>query len=160
MRRLLVLALVGASCTAVAQPYRWTDPATGRTMISDLPPPGNAKGVTTVRRSEGNPDSQSFALKRAVDNFPVTLFTAPDCLAECKQARDFLNGRGIPFTEIMVQTPEQFNELKALIGDLFVPTLRVGKQPVRGFLASSYTNLLDLAGYPSATSGIAGGLTK
>ena len=148
MRRLLVLALVGASCAAVAQPYRWTDPATGRTMISDLPPPGNAKGVTTSRAPVENIDGQTYAVKRAMENFPVKLYTAPDCVEECRQARDLLNGRGIPFSEMMVQTPEQGAEVKALVGDLFIPVLKVGKQPVKGFQAESYHNVLDLAGYP------------
>lgn len=163
MRRLLVLLFAMASCAAVAQPYRWTDPATGRTMISDLPPPGNIRGVTKSRAPEEAVDSLPYATKRAVENFPVRLYTSTDCVAECKQARDLLNARGVPFTEVMVQSPEQVAELKALVGDLFVPTLKVGKQPVRGFQADSYTNILDLAGYPASApygSKPSGGLAK
>ena len=163
MRRLLVLALVATSCAVVAQPYRWTDPATGRIMISDLPPPGNARGVTRAEVPEETIDAVPYAVRRAADNFPVTLYTMPDCIAECKQARDLLNDRGVPFNEVMVQTPEQAAEVKALVGDLFIPTLKVGKQPVRGFQADSYNNVLDLAGYPSSTfpgSKPSGGLAK
>lgn len=163
MRRLLVLALAVVSCAAIAQPYRWTDPTTGRTMISDQPPPGNARGVTKSRAPEENVETLPFATKRAIENFPVTLYTSADCIAECKQARDLLNGRGVPFGEVMVQTPEQVSELKTLVGDLFVPTLKVGKLPVRGFQADAYHNVLDLGGYPTSAplgSKPSGGLGK
>ena len=82
--------------------------------------------------------------------FPVTLYTSAECVADCKQARDLLNGRGIPFTEKMVQKQEDIDELKQLVGDAAVPTVKVGKQTFRGFDASAYGNLLDLAGYPKS----------
>jgi len=53
--------------------------------------------------------------------------------------------------------------LKKLVGDAFVPTLRVGKQSTRGFEAGAYNNLLDLAGYPKTAlpgSKPSGGLSK
>lgn len=49
------------------------------------------------------------------------------------------------------------------LGNLFIPTLKVGKQPVKGFSADAYNNVLDLAGYPAkALPGTppAGGLAK
>ena len=73
-------------------------------------------------------------------------------VADCKQARDLLNGRGIPFTEKMVQKQEDVDELKQLVGDTFVPALKVGKQSFRGFEAGAYNNLLDLAGYPKTAA--------
>ena len=163
MRRLIVLALISASCAAVAQASRWTDPATGRVMISDMPPPGNARGISKARAPDEQVDDLPYAVKRAVENFPVILYTAADCVAGCKQARDLLNRRGVPFKEIMVETPDQANELKALAGDLFVPTLKVGKQPVKGFLEEAYNNVLDIAGYPTSAplgSKPSGGLGK
>ena len=36
------------------------------------------------------------------------------------------------------------------VGDAAVPTVKVGKQTFRGFDASAYGNLLDLAGYPKS----------
>ena len=43
------------------------------------------------------------------------------------------------------------DELKALIGDVFVPTVKVGKQNQRGFDSAAWHNLLDLAGYPKSS---------
>ena len=54
-------------------------------------------------------------------------------------------------------------KLKQLVGDLFVPALKVGNQRVRGFEAGAYDNLLDLAGYPKTApygSKPSGGLSQ
>ena len=150
MRSLLVLGLLLTSLSVTAQTYRWTDPATGKTVISDNPPPANAKKVTRAGEAPTPGDNLPFATRQAMEKFPVTLYTAPDCLAECKSARDLLNKRGIPFSEKMVQKPEDVEEIKKLVGDAFVPVLKVGRQSVRGFLADSYNNVLDLAGYPAS----------
>ena len=47
--------------------------------------------------------------------------------------------------------PISTDELKALIGDVFVPTVKVGKQNQRGFDSAAWHNLLDLAGYPKSS---------
>lgn len=164
MRQLCLIALALVSSIAFAQTYRWIDPATGRTMITDTPPPGNAKKVARSKNGTPEEDAQlPFATRKAAENFPVILFTAPECAAECKQARDFLNKRGIPFSEKMVQKPEEFEELKSLVGGNFVPSLKVGKQGIKGFEEGSYNNVLDLAGYPPSAplgSKPSGGLAK
>jgi glutaredoxin len=140
------------------------DPATGRSVISDTPPPTNAKGLVKVKEAEPAGGGQSFAVKRAAENFPVILYTAANCTSPCQQARDLLNGRGVPFEERMLQKPEDGDELKKLLGgDLFVPALKVGKQAVKGMEPEAYNNLLDLAGYPakaSAGSKASGGQAK
>ncbi|PKO87383.1 MAG: glutaredoxin family protein [Betaproteobacteria bacterium HGW-Betaproteobacteria-12] len=152
MRYLLVLCLALLSAGVSAQAYRWVD-STGRTIISDTPPPGKVKAVTSVGEgSAATSEDLPFAVRKARENFPVTLYTAADCVTECKQARDMLNGRGIPFSEKMLQKAEDSAELKALVGDVFVPTLKVGKQSFRGFEAGAYNNLLDLAGYPKTAA--------
>lgn len=164
MRQLCLFALALLSSLAFAETYRWTDPATGKTMITDTPPPGKIKNVSkskTGASEESGPES--FATRRAVENFPVTLYTSPNCVAECKNARDLLNKRGVPFSEKMLQKQEEIDELKALVGDAFVPSLKVGRQSVKGFQAESYNNLLDLAGYPTSAplgSKPSGGLAK
>jgi glutaredoxin len=163
MSRLLFLCLACFSLLAHAQAYRWVDPATGRTVISDTPPPANVKTVRKAQDPGDNPEGRSYAVQKAVGNFPVTLYTSADCVAECKNARELLNGRGVPFAEKMVQSPEEAEELKKLVGDLFVPVLKVGRQSVRGFEAGSYNNVLDLAGYPKVAppgSKPSGGLAK
>jgi glutaredoxin len=147
MRYLLSLFLFLLVSGTHAETYRWIDSA-GNTIISDTPPQGKTKGVTKLGGKPEAADSLSFAMKRAVESFPVVLYTSADCPAECKAARDLLNGRGIPFTEKMMQKPEEFEELKQLVGDIFVPSLKVGSQRFRGFEAGAYNNLLDLASYP------------
>lgn len=162
MRHLLILCQALAGTGAAAQTYRWVDSA-GRTHISDSAPPGKAKDLA---KTDGPAEADSglpFATRKAMEAFPVVLYTAPDCVAECKQARELLNGRGIPFNEKMLQKPEDFAELKALVGDAFVPTVKVGQQAARGFEAGAYNNLLDLAGYPKTApygSKAAGGPSK
>jgi len=162
MRYLLMLCLTLAATVAQADTYRWLD-AGGRTVVSDTPPPGKSKGVVKSGEKPEAGDNQSFATKKAAEAFPVTLYTTAECINECKNARDLLNGRGVPFTEKMLQTQEQIDELKQLIGDAVVPALKVGNQRFRGFEAAAYNNLLDLAGYPKTApygSKPSGGLSK
>lgn len=146
MRHLLMLCLLLAGSAAMAETYKWSEG--GKTVISDSPPPGKAKAVSKAGVSAEPGDNLPFAVKKAMEAFPVTLFTAADCISECKQARDLLNARGVPFTEKLIQKPEEAEELKQLVGDLFVPSIKVGNQKFRGVEPSAYNNLLDLAGYP------------
>ena len=134
MRYLLMLCLALASASVVAETYRWVDPA-GRTVISDTPPPGRMHSVSKAGASAADDDGLPFAVKRAAENFPVTLYTSADCTTQCKDGRDLLNGRGVPFAEKMLQSQEDVAELKQLVGDAFVPALKVGKQSFRGFEA-------------------------
>ncbi len=149
MGRILFLALALASLPAGAETYRWVD-STGKVNFSDTPPPGSAKGVSRSKERDPAGEGLSYATQRAAENFPVTLYTTADCVADCKKARDYLSGRGVPFSEKMLQKTEEFEELKQLVGDAFIPSLKVGRQSFRGFQPEAYGNLLDLAGYPSA----------
>ncbi len=162
MRYLLILCLTLASTLAAGETYRWVDPQ-GRTVISDTPPPGRAHDVSRAESANPESDGLPYAAKRAAENYPVTLYTSADCVSECKQAREYLNTRGVPFTEKMVQKQEDIDELKKLVGDVFVPSLKVGKQTFRGYEPVAYGNLLDLAGYPKSAaygSKPSGGLAK
>ena len=95
----------------------------------------------------------SYATTKAVENFPVTLFTFTECIEPCRDAREYLNKRGVPFTEKMLgKQASDMEELKKLVGDAFVPSVRIGKQGIRGFEINAYSNLLDLAGYPKESS--------
>ena len=145
----VLLAALLLAGTAHAQTYRWIDPASGRTMITDTPPPGKIKTVS--KTTSGDPDETPlpYAVRQAAANFPVTLYIGPECATECKNARDLLNRRGIPFSEKVVQQKEDIEDLKKLVGDAFIPSLKVGKQAIRGFQPEAYGSALDLAGYPS-----------
>jgi hypothetical protein len=159
MRYLFSLCLVLAATGAVGDTYRWTDSG-GRTVVSDTPPSGKVTNFVKNGAKAEPSDGLSFAMKRAVEAFPVTLYTSADCVAECKNARELLTGRGTPFTEKMLQKPEDFEELKQLVGDVFIPSIKVGKQNFRGFEAGAYNNLLDLAGYPKSAAKITSGESK
>jgi len=162
MRYLFVICLALASVGTQADTYRWSD-ADGRTVVSDTPPPGRTKLTVKTGEKAETGNTLPFATKRAAEAFPVILYTSADCASDCKQARDLLNGRGIPFSEKLVQKPEEFEELKQLVGDAFVPSLKVGTQRSRGFDAAGYHNLLDLAGYPKTApygSKASGGTSK
>ncbi len=137
-------SLVGAQTT-----YRWVDPATGRTVISDKAPPPNAKQVVARKGAEATDEVQlPFATRQAAEKFPVTLYTTADCVAECKQGRDLLNGRGVPFSEKMLKSQQDLAELTRQLGsDAMVPSVSVGRQFFKGYETGAWNNLLDLAGY-------------
>lgn len=154
MKRVLPLLLgcllwgaAGAQTT-----YRWVDPQSGQTVFSDKPPPAGVKLLGRKEQAAANGsdgDGLSFAARRAAENFPVVLYTTADCVDTCQAGRNLLNGRGIPFREKVVATPEDGEELRrAAGGDPVAPTLLVGRQSVRGPELDAWNRLLDLAGYP------------
>lgn len=154
MRRLssfcFALVVILAAGNALAQTtYRWVDPKTGKTVITDTPPPASAKVLDRQKASGDDPDaSLPYAVRKAKENFPVTLYTSADYPAESKRARDLLNQRGIPFAEKAMQQEGAQEELKALTGSILVPSIKVGSQSIRGYSEETWNNMLDLAGYP------------
>lgn len=147
MRFLLALALSLTAFAATAQTYRWLD-ADGKVQITDTPPTGRSTNVVKAGGKAEADDGLPFAVKKAAADFPVTLYTSTDCGDLCSRGRELLNGRGIPFAEKLLQTQADADELKALVGDVFVPSIKVGDQKQRGFDGAAWNNLLDLAGYP------------
>ena len=151
LRTVFVLAAVLAATNVNAQTtYRWIDKATGKVVFSDQPPPPGAQQVVT-KGSEKREDASpvSYATKQAAEKYPVTLYTAANCIDECKQARDLLNKRGVPFSEKMISTKEEEAELAKRLGSSAgLPSIFVGSQSIRGIEPESWNNLLDLAGYP------------
>ena len=147
----LSLALLLAAGSASAQQYRWID-KDGSVKYTDAPPPAWAKDV---RRSSVAPVKPAappipFELARLQKDFPVTLYTSPNCKEGCDLARGALNKRGVPFKEVQVWNPETNEELKSVSGALEVPTLVVGRSSQRGFEQGAFDALLDSAGYPKA----------
>lgn len=146
-------ALLLASAVAHAQyQYRWID-KDGRVQYTDTPPPAWAKDV----RKEAAPGDDggvapqvNYDLAKAQKEFPVTLYSSPNCKEGCDAMRDALNKRGVPFTEKQVYDLESNEELKRLSGAQEVPTLLVGRSVQRGFEQEALDTLLDSAGYPKA----------
>jgi glutaredoxin len=144
-------ALLMASVAGAQTTYRWVDKS-GQTVYSDLPPPPGTKQVVTQNREErGDDNPLPYATRQAAEKFPVTLYTTANCVDACKQGRALLNGRGVPFSEKMMNTQEEIDELaRKLGGEASVPSLFVGQQSFKGFESGAWTNLLDLAGYPES----------
>jgi glutaredoxin len=155
MRALFALAFAVAACSAAAQElYRWTD-ENGRMHASDIPPPASVKDMRVLRSSAtigapAKPAAVPDALDLAVKQYPVTLYTSPNCAEPCGLARGLLNKRGVPFREVQVWEQEGNEELKRVSGKNQVPTVRVGTSVFSGFESGAYDGLLDSAGYPRA----------
>ena len=147
----LTITLLGSTLASAQTTYQWIDPKSGRTMISDQPPPAGIKPLVR-RSSEISSETQMpYATRQATEKFPVALYTSPSCVELCKQARDLLNSRGTPFTEKMLKTQEEFDLLAKQLGEeVAVPSLSVGRQNFKGFEAGAWNNQLDLAGYPKS----------
>ena len=93
---------------------------------------------------------QPFELAQAVRDFPVTLYTSPNCKEPCATARELLNKRSVPFKEVQVWEEKTNEELKRVSGGSDVPTLVVGRSVHRGLEPESWHALLDSARYPRA----------
>jgi glutaredoxin len=147
---LLGLAATSASAQGV---YRIVGPD-GRVTFSDQPQ------TTTDARTVGSTGSSSvpgsaaqlpFQLRQVVARYPVTLYTAKDC-APCNSGRNLLNARGIPYTEKLINTPEDGDALKRLSGEASLPFLTIGGQQIKGYSDTEWTQFLDAAGYPKTSA--------
>lgn len=148
----LSLMLVTINTTLAQQLYRWVD-QNGRVTYSQNPPPaGAAKNVQQKKLSGSVVEGSDlpYAAQIAVNNFPVTLYTSPDCNDACKQGRDSLSKRGIPFKEISVGDDQSVEALRKLSGGTRIPTLQVGSQVSTGFEPGAWKAALDNAGYPAS----------
>ena len=143
----LAWCLVLIAGTVAAQ-YKYTTPE-GRVVYTDQPPPTEARGVQ--QRDFGSSPSGvdasrlPYEWRRAAENFPVTLYTAPNC-APCDAGKAALNRRGIPFAEKTVTTAEDFDAIETRkLGTTF-PVLTVGSTKLSGY--NAWQGALDTAGYP------------
>ncbi len=151
LRVAIAFILAFSAAAASAQLYRWTDDK-GRVHVTDTPPPASARNVQRINAT-GNtsvPAQTPYELSQAVENFPVTLYTAPSCEAPCASARSALNQRGVPFKEVQVWDQAGNEELKRVSGATDVPTLLVGRSVHVGFEQGAFDALLDAARYPKA----------
>jgi glutaredoxin len=145
--------LMSLALVAHAQQYRWID-QNGRVQYTDTPPPPEAKGVQKKNLSAGPARTveHPYALQVALKKAPVKLYSTQECGQPCMEARKLLNGRGIPFNEILISEPAQIEELKKISGGTTVPVMVVGASTQQGFQEQSYHRTLDAAGYPPAGS--------
>lgn len=148
----LILALGCASLTSAQTAYRWVD-QDGKVHYGDRPPvPKDGREVQEKKLTAPAASKEpSYAMRQAMGNFPVILYVSVDCGAACKESRDYLGKRGIPFTEKLVATKDEIAALQKLLGgEAVAPVLQVGQKTSKGFLESGWAGLLDAAGYPKA----------
>ena len=125
----------------------------GRITYTDRPPAATAKPLSGALPSEAQGDGRAvlpYALQQPAAKFPVVIYTRSAC-APCDSGRALLKARGVPFTEWTVNTPEDSRQFSRRENTDTLPTLRVGQQQIRGFLASEWHSYLDMAGYPSTS---------
>lgn len=147
---LLLVGLLSLVPIATAQTvYRIVGPD-GRVTFSDKPPAqgeGRPQNLGRTPTPTAGPPLP-FELRQTVARFPVVLHTGNNC-APCNAGRSLLNGRGIPFTERTVTTPEDSQALERLSGETALPLLQIGSQQVKGFSVTEWTQYLNAAGYPA-----------
>lgn len=156
MRVLTAFSLLVFALAAQAQLYRWTD-ENGNVHYTDTQPPANAKNVQRKESAraggaEASAAQHSYALQQAVKNFPVTIYTSKDCGKPCKEGLDFLKKRGVPYTEKVVATQDEIDELVKLAGAPRVPVMVVGVVVQKDFEEHAWNEALDTAGYPKAAA--------
>ncbi len=129
----------------------------GKVSFSDKPPPAasNAKTSTSVGSTGATGGAAGgtlpYELRQVANKYPVTLYTSDNC-APCGSARSLLTGRGIPFTEKTITTPEDSKALQRLSGDTSLPFATIGGQQLNGFSDVEWTQFLNAAGYPAVSA--------
>jgi len=148
---LVAVACLWIACgDCSAQMYRWTDDQ-GRVHYTQTPPPTQAKDVQRKNlrsnKATGSVDLP-YATQIAAKNYPVTLYTQPDCGSPCDDARAALAKRAVPFREVSVASQADIDEVKRVSGGEKLPLIVVGSQFHIGFQEGLINGLLDTAGYP------------
>jgi glutaredoxin len=152
---LLCIAMLCIPFSAQAQLYKYVD-KDGRTVYSDKPPPADAKKIerATINKNVIDTGKSDYETQQAAKRLPLTLYTTESCADACNRARNYLNGRGTPFTETVLKSEEQAKPVKdRLGGPLEVPLLDVGGTSLqKGFEENAWDGLLEAAGYPKRSA--------
>lgn len=148
------IAMLASLASVQAQTIYRIVGADGRVTFSDKPPvsqdQGKIAGTGVGAAGAASATALPFELRQAASKYPVTLYTSADC-APCGAGRNLLSGRGIPFSERTIATPEDAAALQRLTGENSLPTLTIGGQRLKGFSDVEWTQYLDAAGYPRAS---------
>jgi glutaredoxin len=149
---MVLFSALGASPALHAQ-YKVVG-SDGTVTYTDRPPvTGNAR-VEEMRLNQRGPgpvSSLPYALQLPVSRFPVTLYTMPNC-TQCDRGREYLRQRGIPYTEMKVESERDREAWSALNYGTEVPVLKLGQQVLRNFAQEQWAADLTLAGYPATSA--------
>lgn len=123
--------------------------ADGRVTYTDRQPT-EGKVTSLGARGAVSPGDAALPLelRQPAARYPVTLYVSTGACEPCESARQLLRQRGIPFSEKLVQSPEDGEALERLSGGRDAPTLSIGAQTLRGLAPSVWSSYLDAAGYP------------
>ncbi len=153
MKPYIILAgILLVSMSAMAdEVYRWQDKS-GKVYYGDRPAQDSVQ-VEKKNLSDQPPENADmpYETRLASQNFPVTLYISDNCGSMCADAREFLDKRGIPFSEKNLRTKQEIESFKTLSGGEIVPTMLVGKSWIKGFQADNWNGELDVAGYPKTS---------
>lgn len=129
--------------------YRWIDKE-GKVHYGDKPAEDaiNAEQKKFAAPVSAGDDDLPYSVRKAKQEFPVTLYSAQNCADLCDQGRALLKQRGIPFIEKNMITQDDFDTFKKNTGGDSVPSLTVGKTLLTGFDSVQWNSELDIAGYP------------
>jgi glutaredoxin len=143
-----VVLAISASTGYAARVVQCVD-GQGNVSFRDHCPPGmTAKEERQYGHRTGE-DRNKKDLQAIADASPITLYAVPDCEV-CDVARNFLEKRGLPYTEKNVQAnTEVQEELKEKAGQLAIPVIVVGERVVRGYDRLVLTEAITSAGYPN-----------
>lgn len=108
-----------------------------------------ALAASTVQAQSSAPPLP-YEIARAQKDFPVTIYTSPNCKELCEKLRAALNQRSVPFTEEQVWNVETQENLKKVSGSNQVPVVVVGRTVLTGFDPAQIDDLLSSSGYPAA----------
>jgi glutaredoxin len=143
-----VAALLAGAATGAAAQYKIVGPD-GRVTYTDKPPaPADAR-----RTAGGNGGADTgagglpYEVRQAMSRYPVALYAAKGC-GPCDQARQWLKGRGIPFSEYTIESNADIDALQAKFGGNTLPVITIGGQVMRTFSAGELGSYADAAGYP------------
>ena len=146
----LLMCLLMLTNVQATELYRSID-KDGKVHYGDSPLMGTEDVEQLKLGKEPKPDENlPYESQLASRNFPVTLYTFPDCSSACLQARDLLSKRGIPFTEKSLVKQEELDAFRKDSGDSLLPAVTIGKTWLKGFLAEQWNKELDFAGYPKS----------
>ncbi|MGI4776644.1 MAG: glutaredoxin family protein [Janthinobacterium lividum] len=154
----VLLGMVVATADASAQQvFRQVD-RNGKVSYSDQPPP-TASTETRIAVPIGDAPSDAggtgsgialpYELRQVAQRFPVLLYTRDDC-GPCDSGRALLAARGVPFGERQIRTPEDSAAFLRFSGQDSLPLLSIGTQQLKGFSNTTWSQYLDVAGYPKS----------
>lgn len=129
--------------------YRWTD-KDGKVHYGDRPAEDALAAEQKKFSDTAGEVDLPYGVRKARQDFPVTLYVSSNCGEYCVHARALLNRRGVPFVEKNIATKEDVASLKQITGGDSTPALTVGRTPIIGFEAGQWNRELDIAGYPQS----------